>query len=53
MTSVGAFYLLSGKWTAHARIFVKIGVIAGCVFSMLQIFPSGDQQGRMVTECNP
>jgi cytochrome bd ubiquinol oxidase subunit I len=27
MTSVGAFYLLSGKWTAHARIFVKTGVI--------------------------
>jgi len=28
MTSVGAFYLLSNKWTAHARIFVKTGVIA-------------------------
>jgi cytochrome bd ubiquinol oxidase subunit I len=53
MTSVGAFYLLSGKWTTHARIFVKTGVIAGCVFSVLQIFPTGDQQGKMVTDLQP
>ena len=50
MTSVGAFYLLSGKWTAHARIFVKAGVIAGCLFSILQIFPTGDGQGKMVAD---
>jgi cytochrome bd ubiquinol oxidase subunit I len=53
MTAVGAFYLLSDKWTAHARIFVKAGVIAGCLFSVLQIFPSGDRQGKMVTELQP
>src|SRR5580693_2919763 len=53
MTAVGAFYLLSGKWTAHARIFVKTGVIAGCVFSVLQIFPTGDKQGKMVTDLQP
>ena len=53
MTSVGAFYLLSGKWTAHARICVKVGVIAGCVFSVLQIFPTGDAQGKMVTDLQP
>ena len=53
MTSVGAFYLLIGKWTTHARIFVKTGVIAGCLFSVLQIFPTGDRQGKMVTELQP
>jgi cytochrome d ubiquinol oxidase subunit I len=53
MTSVGAFYLLSGKWTTHARIFVKTGVIAGCLFSVLQIFPTGDRQGKMVTDLQP
>src|ERR1700733_12903960 len=53
MTSVGAFYLLSHKWTAHARIFVKTGVIAGCIFSVLQIFPTGDRQGKMVTALQP
>ncbi len=53
MTAVGAFYLLLGKWTEHARIFVKTGVIAGCVFSMLQIFPTGDGQGKMVADLQP
>ena len=53
MMAIGAFYLLSGKWTAHARIFVKCGVIAGCLFSVLQIFPTGDRQGKMVTDLQP
>jgi len=53
MASVGAFYLLSGKWTAHARIFVKVGVLAGCLFSVLQIVPTGDQQGKMVADQQP
>jgi cytochrome d ubiquinol oxidase subunit I len=53
MASVGAFYLLCGKWTAHARIFVKVGVLAGCLFSVLQIFPTGDGQGKMVADQQP
>ncbi len=53
MTAVGAFYLLSGKWMEHARIFVKVGVVAGCVFSILQIFPTGDRQGKMVADHQP
>jgi cytochrome d ubiquinol oxidase subunit I len=53
MAAVGAFYLLSDKWTAHARVFVKTGVIAGCTFSVLQLFPTGDGQGKMVTDRQP
>jgi len=53
MTAVGAFYLLWGQWTEHARIFVKTGVIAGCIFSILQLFPTGDGQGRMVATHQP
>jgi len=53
MTAVGAFYLLSGKWTEYGRIFVKTGVIAGCLFSVLQIFPTGDGQGKMVAAQQP
>ena len=53
MTAVGAFYLLSGKWTEYGRIFVKVGVIAGCVFSILQVFPTGDRQGQMVADYQP
>jgi cytochrome d ubiquinol oxidase subunit I len=53
MAAVGAFYLLSGQWTEHARIFVKAGVIAGCLFSILQIFPTGDGQGKLVANLQP
>jgi cytochrome d ubiquinol oxidase subunit I len=53
MTAVGAFYLLSNKWTAHARIFVKTGVTVGLISSVLQIFPTGDRQGKMVTDLQP
>jgi cytochrome d ubiquinol oxidase subunit I len=53
MASVGAFYLLAGKYAGHARKFVKVGVIAGCAFSIVQIFPTGDGQGRMVAHNQP
>ena len=53
MTAVGAFYLLSGKWIEYGRIFVTVGVIAGAMFSILQVFPTGDRQGQMVTDYQP
>src|ERR1700686_2821768 len=53
MASVGAFYLLCGRFEAHARIFVRVGVIAGLIFSILQLFPTGDGQGRMIALHQP
>jgi cytochrome d ubiquinol oxidase subunit I len=53
MASVGAFYLLWGKFEAHGRIFVRVGVIAGLIFSVLQLFPTGDGQGRMIAANQP
>ena len=53
MASVGAFYLLWGKFEAHGRIFVRVGVIAGLIFSVLQLFPTGDGQGRMIALNQP
>jgi len=53
MASVGAFYLLSGRCTEHARIFVKVGVVAALFSTVLQVFPTGDAQGRMVAEHQP
>ncbi len=53
MTAVGAFYLLSGKWEKHARIFITTGVTTGVIFCVLQIFPTGDRQGKMVTDLQP
>ena len=53
MASVGAFYLLGGKYREHAKIFVRVGVVAGCGFSILQLFPTGDGQGRMIARNQP
>ena len=53
MAAVGAFYLLSDKWTEHGRIYVKTGVVVGCIFSILQVFPTGDGQGKLVTTYQP
>ena len=53
MAAVGAFYLLGRKFVEHGKIFVKVGVIAGCVFSILQLFPTGDGQGRMIALNQP
>jgi cytochrome bd ubiquinol oxidase subunit I len=53
MASVGAFYLLSGKCEEYARMFVRVGVIAALVASTVQLFPTGDGQGRMVAQHQP
>ena len=53
MAAVGAFYLLSDKWTEYGRIFVRTGVIAGCIFSILQVFPTGDGQGKLIATYQP
>jgi len=53
MASVGAFYLLWGKFEAYGRIFVRVGVIVGLIFSVLQLFPTGDGQGKMIAMNQP
>ena len=53
MVSIGAFYLLWGKYAEYGRIFIKTGVIAGCIFSLLQLFPTGDWQGRLIARYQP
>jgi cytochrome bd ubiquinol oxidase subunit I len=53
MAAVGAFYLLSGRQVESGRLFLRAGVVAAAVASLLQLFPSGDQQGRLVTENQP
>jgi len=53
MTSVGAFYLLGRQHREFGKIFVKVGVVAGCVFCILQLYPTGDGQGRMIAHRQP
>jgi cytochrome d ubiquinol oxidase subunit I len=53
MAAVGAYYLLERSFADHARIFVRIGVVAGLLASALQIFPTGDVHGRYVARSQP
>ena len=53
MAGVGAYYLLEEKFTEHARVFVRVGVIAGFIFSALQIFPTGDLHGKYMARHQP
>jgi cytochrome bd ubiquinol oxidase subunit I len=53
MASVGAFYLLWGAFQEYGRIFVRVGVTAGLIATILQLFPTGDSQGRMIALKQP
>ena len=53
MAATGAFYLLGGRHREHAPLFVRLGVIAGMVCSVLQIFPTGDLHGRYLAQHQP
>jgi len=53
MAAVGAFYLLGNRHVEQARIFLRVGVVAGLIVSILQLFPTGDRAGKMVAEKQP
>ncbi len=53
MCAVGAWYALDGTHAPHARIFLRTGVAAGLVSSVLVAFPTGDAQAKMVARHQP
>lgn len=53
MAGLGAFYLLSKKHAEYGTFFVRVGVVAGLLATLLMLFPTGDGQGRMVAENQP
>src|SRR5450631_3938513 len=53
MAGLGAFYLLSRRDESFGRIFVTIGVIAGLVAGIVQLYPSGDLEGQQVSTYQP
>src|SRR5580692_5278393 len=53
MAAVGAFYLLEGNREDYGRLFLKVGVIAGVISSILIIFPTGDLAGKYVAKYQP
>ncbi len=46
VASIGAYYLLAKRDEEFGKIFLRIGVIAGVISSILMAFPTGDGQGK-------
>jgi cytochrome bd ubiquinol oxidase subunit I len=53
MTGLGAYYLLARRDIDYGRMFVTLGVIAGLIASIFQLYPSGDLEGLQVTTYQP
>ncbi len=53
MASIGALYLLTKRFEEHAKAFVRVGVMVGLCATIFQIAPTGDAQGRMLSEHQP
>jgi cytochrome d ubiquinol oxidase subunit I len=53
MAAVGAYYLLENKFAEEGRAFLRAGVIAGIVASVVQIFPTGDIHGKYLAAHQP
>jgi cytochrome d ubiquinol oxidase subunit I len=49
----GAFYALLGRHQQFARICLKVGVIGALIFTLLQIFPTGDRQASQLAHHQP
>lgn len=53
VAAVGAFYRLSDRHSEHADKFLRVGVTAGLIASVLAAMPTGDQQAQLVAEHQP
>jgi cytochrome d ubiquinol oxidase subunit I len=51
--AVAAYWSLMGLHTDHARICLRVGVIAGLVSSVVVAFPTGDGAGKMLARHQP
>ncbi|MGA7159351.1 MAG: cytochrome ubiquinol oxidase subunit I [Acidobacteriaceae bacterium] len=53
MSAVGALYLLRDKNSEFGKIFLRLGVTAGILSCIVQIFPTGDLHGKYVAKNQP
>jgi cytochrome d ubiquinol oxidase subunit I len=50
VAAVSAYWLLAHQHEDHARLALRVAVVAGLVACVAQLFPTGDRQGRLVAE---
>lgn len=53
MSAVGAFYVFEDRFAEYGRIFLRVGVVAGLISSIVIIFPTGDMQGKYLSIHQP
>lgn len=53
MAGVSAWLLLAGKAGDDARKSLRIGIVAGLIFSLLALFPTGHEHARQVARTQP
>jgi cytochrome bd ubiquinol oxidase subunit I len=53
IAAVGAYYVLADKQVEYGRLFLRMGVPAALLASAIQLFPTGDRSGQLVTQYQP
>jgi cytochrome d ubiquinol oxidase subunit I len=53
VAACGAFYFLQDKHVEHAKLFLKVGVIAGTAASIMMAMPTGDAQAKLIARHQP
>lgn len=53
VTSVAAYWTLMGRFKVHASAALRLGITAGLIACALQLFPTGDRNGRLVARYQP
>jgi cytochrome d ubiquinol oxidase subunit I len=53
IAGVGAGWALLGRHHKQSRLNLSLGVVLALVFSLLQLFPTGDQHGKQVARYQP
>jgi cytochrome d ubiquinol oxidase subunit I len=51
--AVAAYWALMGRYEEQSRIMLRVGVTTGLIFSVMQVFPTGDAHGKMVANYQP
>jgi cytochrome d ubiquinol oxidase subunit I len=49
MAAIGAYYLLSNVHVEEGKLFVRTAVIVGVIAACMQLSPTGDKQGLMIS----
>ena len=53
IAGVGAFWVLGQTHAARAQLHLRTGVVMALVASVLQLFPTGDRNGKLVAKYQP